>query len=299
MHIHHKYIKEGSILEVGGIDYNERIRFKTILDESKTNKDLLTFGLFDKLQHELFKQMYHNIFMPFKSSHLFQSLTKSVKQKYNNVRIEDFVYYQKLGEGGFGLVVHCMKKSTGKHFAMKIQTKKGLLDCFNDDPSRVDYEKNALASCQHPFIINMDYSFQTKSLAIMVLGLATAGDLQKALLHCPEERLSADRVRFYMAEVVLALGYLHQKGFMYRDLKPNNILLNSNGHIQLVDLGGVVDQDGNLLDGKKDMMHDFSPMLYRPSAGSLENESLGDSLSNIDGLNLKPKRRMSIMGTFG
>jgi serine/threonine protein kinase len=88
------------------------------------------------------------------------------------VRVEDFEYMNKLGEGGFGFVVHCKKKSTGKHYAMKIQTKVGLLECFADDPRRSDFEKQAFASCQHPFIINLDYAFQTDALAIMVLGLA-------------------------------------------------------------------------------------------------------------------------------
>jgi hypothetical protein len=60
----------------------------------------------------------------------------------------------------------------------------GLLECFQDDPWRADFEKQAFASCQHPFIVNLDYAFQTDSLAIMVLGLATAGDLQKVRCGC-------------------------------------------------------------------------------------------------------------------
>lgn len=56
---------------------------------------------------------------------------------------------------------------------MKIQVKAGLLDCYSDDMSRVDFEKQAFASCQHPFIINLDYAFQTETLVMMVLGLAT------------------------------------------------------------------------------------------------------------------------------
>lgn len=93
--------------------------------------------------------------------------------KYNRVRVDDFEYFSKLGEGGFGFVVHCRKKSTQKHYAMKIQTKVGLLECFSDDMSRVDFEKQAFASCEHPFIVNLDYAFQTDSLVIMLLGLST------------------------------------------------------------------------------------------------------------------------------
>lgn len=55
--------------------------------------------------------------------------------------------YVCLGEGGFGLVLHCRKKSTGQHHAVKIQTKKGLLDCYSDDPTRVDFEKQGKNQC--------------------------------------------------------------------------------------------------------------------------------------------------------
>lgn len=58
---------------------------------------------------------------------------------------------------------------------MKLQTKKGLLECFADDPYRADFEKQAFATCQHPFIVNLDYAFQTESLAIMVSTPLTCG----------------------------------------------------------------------------------------------------------------------------
>jgi hypothetical protein len=291
LHLYHKYIKDGAILEVGGIDAAEKERIKSLLDKSKSEKDLLLSTTFDSIQHNCFLEMYHNIFIPFKSTSVYQSMTKDVKKKYNNVKVEDFEYFKKLGEGGFGLVVHCKKKSTGKHYAMKIQTKRGLLECFSDDPRRADYEKTAFAACQHPFIVNMDYSFQTPTLAIMVLGLATAGDLQKALLACPEERLSENRVRFYMAEVVLALAHLHHMGLMYRDLKPNNVLLNADGHIQLVDLGGVVDERGSVFTGNDEIKG-----LFPVFAQKYHDDKNYDDDNH--GRN-KPKRRLSIMGTFG
>lgn len=82
-------------------------------------------------------------------------------------------------QGGFGIVVHCKKKSTGKHYAMKIQTKLGLLGCYPSNGHRVNIEKDALMACRHPFIISMDYAFQTKSLVMMVM------DLGLGALSCP------------------------------------------------------------------------------------------------------------------
>lgn len=88
-----------------------------------------------------------------------------------------------------------------------------------------------------------------------MIGLATAGDLQRALNKSPDERLTEERVRFYVAEITLALAYLHQMGLMYRDLKPNNVLLHEDGHIQLVDLGGVADEYGMTLGNITQRVH--------------------------------------------
>lgn len=79
-----------------------------------------------------------------------------------------------------------------------------------------------------------------------------AGTLKDALENCQNYMMSEDRVSFYGAEICLAIGHLHSLGMMYRDLKPENVLLNSQGHVKLVDLGGVVDPSGNILkDGTK------------------------------------------------
>lgn len=110
-------------------------------------------------------------------------------------------------------------------------------------------------------MVSLDYAFQSEALAFIVLDLATGeraviersacvdaacasgGDLNQAL-KAEGAGLEVKRVRFYSAEMVLALAHLHQMGLMYRDLKPSNLLLHEDGHIQLADLGGVVDAEG-------------------------------------------------------
>lgn len=291
-HIYHKYIQADAILEFGGLSDDERTIYKKLLEDSVETPELLTSDFFDKIQMQCFVDIYQNIFKRFKTTEAYTQLKKTFRQKYNRVRIDDFIYYEKLGEGGFGLVVHCKKKSTGKHYALKIQTKSGLLECFSDDMNRVDYEKQAFASCQHPFIVNLDYAFQTDALVMMALGLATAGDLQQALNNAAQNRLPEPRAKFYVAEVVLALDHLHSMGLMYRDLKPNNVLLDADGHIKLADLGGVVDQDGKTLGRHSEIVHPLFAAKFGPSASSLNTDSGPPKPGTL-------KRRMSVMGTFG
>jgi serine/threonine protein kinase len=248
IHIYHKYIKQGAVLFVNVLSDNE-LRYYNDFFGNKMgvveHPNELRPDYFNMLQLKCFSKMYDNIYLPFKETPEFTKLNERLRKRYNLVRMNHFEYFEKLGEGSFGFVVHCKKKSTGKHYAMKIQTKIGMLKFYKSDMTRANLEKMACASCQHPFIVNLDYAFQTESLAIMVLGLATAGDLNTSMMCAPNMRLSEDRVRFYAAEIILALSYLHQMGLIYRDLKPQNVLLCDDGHIQLVDLGGVMDAYGD------------------------------------------------------
>lgn len=115
-----------------------------------------------------------------------------------------------------------------------------------------------------------------------------AGDLQQALNSAAQNRLPENRAKFYVAEVVLALGHLHSMGLMYRDLKPNNILLDADGHIKLADLGGVVDQEGKTLGRKSELVHPLFSMKFGPHEDNDDQKRPGQI-----------KRRMSVMGTFG
>ena len=138
--------------------------------------------------------------------------------------------------------------------------------------------------------------------------------LQKALVDAPEEKLTEERVQFYAAEIVLALAHLHQMGLMYRDLKPNNVLVNDDGHVQLVDLGGVVDEDGKVIGAQHEIntllplfTHQYSAVASAARAQFCENRDVIDASAEEAGdedeskISNEPpkKRRMSIMGTFG
>lgn len=171
---------------------------------------------------------------------------------------------------------------------MKIQTKKGLIHTHRHHLHKIDYEKKAFSLLRHPFIVNMDYAFHTDALAIMVLSLSTGGDLKQCLASYEPRRMPVERVRFYAAEIVLALSYLHSMRLIYRDLKPQNVLLNADGHVQLADMGGVMDETGLVL-GHSNESAKMLPLW--DNTQQIEPEAIKE---------VKPaNRRFSILGTMG
>ena len=91
----------------------------------------------------------------------------------------------------------------------------------------------------HPYIASVAYAFQTETMVMLVSPISACGDLRRSLNLCQNNCMGLDRVVFYAAEIVSALMYLHRHDIMYRDLKPSNVLLNSDGHIMLADFGSV------------------------------------------------------------
>jgi serine/threonine protein kinase len=96
-------------------------------------------------------------------------------------------------------------------------------------------ERNVLCSINHPFIVRLRYAFQTADKLFMIMDFCPGGDLGEHLQA--EGRFSEDRSKIYMAEVILALEELHSQDIIYRDLKPDNIVLDSDGHALLTDFG--------------------------------------------------------------
>ena len=222
--------RDNSILKNGGPDEAAIEIDPTIYD-----------GLMQMCLHELLVRA----FVPFKQTSAFRN-TKKMSDQFNKVDLDDFDYMEAIGQGGYGLVVHVRKKSTQKHYAMKIQTKVGLLDTFYDCKHRVVQEKEAVASIHNPFIVSMDYAIQNKTLVMMLMDLGTGGTLNDYLNSCHDRHIPEDHVRFYTAEIVLAFIHMHGMGMLYRDLKPANVILGGDGHVKLVDLGGVVDVGGQI-----------------------------------------------------
>jgi len=116
---------------------------------------------------------------------------------------------------------------------MKLITKKEMLE--KNKVKRVLTEREVLATADHPFVVTMYYSFQTKTKIAFVMQFCGGGEFWRVIQRQPLKCLTEEQAKFYSAEVLLALEYLHMKGFIYRDLKPENILMHESGHIKLTD----------------------------------------------------------------
>mmetsp|Transcript_15900 Transcript_15900/g.31632 ORF Transcript_15900/g.31632 Transcript_15900/m.31632 type:complete len:635 (+) Transcript_15900:244-2148(+) len=273
-HIYKKYIKADSILNLGCIEDEEREGVRELVERAREDKKILTNSSLNSIQHKIFMDMYKSTFLPFRLSEHYKAMKSEMNEVFNHVTMEDFDLFEKLGEGGFAKVVRVRKRTTGKYYALKVQRKKDLVEMYLDDPTRLETEKTVFAACHHPFIVNLDYALQSRTCALLVLSLANAGNLQDMINTSASNRVPSARVVFYAAEVVLALGHLHDLKMMYRDLKPSNVLLCEDGHIQLADMGGVADCGGSVLS-----KGDHDPRLMKDRQGK--------------------GRRRSIMGTHG
>lgn len=138
-----------------------------------------------------------------------------------------------LGKGDVGRVYLVREKKTDKLYAMKVLSKKEMIE--RKKIKRALTEQEILATSNHPFIVTLYHSFQSEEYLYFCMEYCMGGEFFRALQTRPGKCLSEDGSRFYAAEVVAALEYLHLNGFIYRDLKPENILLHQSGHIMLSD----------------------------------------------------------------
>ncbi|KNE68142.1 AGC/SGK protein kinase [Allomyces macrogynus ATCC 38327] len=161
--------------------------------------------------------------------------------------LDDFQLIKLIGKGTFGKVLLAKHKQTGKPCAIKVISK-AVLKNHPNEIRHVMSERNVLMrNMKHPFLIGLQYAFQTPLKLYLVLDYVNGGELFFHLQR--ERRFPEDRVRFYAAEITSALEYLHGLHILYRDLKPENLLLDREGHIALTDFG-LAKENMHLTDGR-------------------------------------------------
>ncbi|XP_037911942.1 G protein-coupled receptor kinase 2, partial [Hermetia illucens] len=166
------------------------------------------------------------------------------------ITYKTFRMYRVLGKGGFGEVCACQVRATGKMYACKKLEKKRIKKRKGE--SMVLIEKQILQKINSRFVVNLAYAYETKDALCLVLTIMNGGDLKFHIYNMGgEPGFDLVRARFYAAEVVCGLEHLHQQGIVYRDCKPENILLDDHGHVRISDLGLAVEiPEGEMVRGR-------------------------------------------------
>lgn len=163
---------------------------------------------------------------------------KPAIQMKPKMSLNDFYFYKLLGKGSFGEVFLVKEKNppsagAGKFYAMKVLNKDKVFS-----QNLIKYaksERNILSIMNHPFIVRLNYAFQNQNKLFLILDYCPGGDLGKMLTK--KRRLPEEIVRIYVSEIVLGIEALHSKNIIFRDLKPDNVVMDKDGHALLTDFG--------------------------------------------------------------
>lgn len=166
-----------------------------------------------------------------------QNLGKKESQflrlRRTKLSLGDFSTVKVIGKGAFGEVRLVQKRDSGKIYAMKTLLK---LEMYKKDQlAHVKAERDVLAGSDSPWVVSLYYSFQDLQYLYLIMEFLPGGDLMTMLIRW--QVFTEDITRFYMAECVLAIEAIHKLGFIHRDIKPDNILIDIRGHVKISDFG--------------------------------------------------------------
>uniref|UniRef100_A0A5K3FW37 Serine/threonine-protein kinase greatwall n=1 Tax=Mesocestoides corti TaxID=53468 RepID=A0A5K3FW37_MESCO len=148
--------------------------------------------------------------------------------------ISDFILLKPISRGAFGKVfLGAKKKDSSVLYAIKIMSKAAMRK--KNMINQVTAERNALAVSKCPYIVHLYYSLQSESYVYLIMEYLIGGDLKTLIMAAGY--LEEPHASIYMAEMVIAVKYLHERGIIHRDLKPDNILITAKGHLKLTDFG--------------------------------------------------------------
>ncbi|KAM3911192.1 protein kinase C delta type-like [Leptodactylus fuscus] len=173
------------------------------------------------------------------------------------------IFHRVLGQGNFGKVVLAEDATNQQKFAVKIISKRSLLSTGNEADVWIEHRVLRLASGS-PFLIQPAFAFQTKMLVLLGLEYMSCGDFNQLLQL--KGRLDIPSARFYAAELVCGIQFLHRKGVIHRDLKPENILVAESGHLKISDFGLALEN----------MFEDCTATEYAGTEGFIAPEMLAD-----------------------
>uniref|UniRef100_A0ACB8FAB8 Rhodopsin kinase 1 n=1 Tax=Sphaerodactylus townsendi TaxID=933632 RepID=A0ACB8FAB8_9SAUR len=194
-------------------------------------------------------------FEEFQTSIFFEKFLQWKAFEKQPVSEKNFEEFRTLGKGGFGEVCAIQVKNTGKMYACKKLDKKRLKKKCGEKMALL--EKQILEKVNSRFIVSLAYAYQSKTYLCLVMTLMNGGDLRFHIYNVGEKGLKMDRVIYYSAQITCGTLHLHSINVVYRDMKPENVLLDDHGNCRLSDLGLAV------------KMKDDKPITQRVSESSL------------------------------
>ncbi|KAL3656529.1 hypothetical protein V7S43_018609 [Phytophthora oleae] len=187
---------------------------------------------YSKHQEQMEQQMTQQLSQQEQQGRGSESTFEAESGRSEALTIQDFEMLSVLGKGSFGAVMLVRFKKDGRVFALKI-IKKNNMD--QADVQNAMEERQILQRIHHPYICGLVFAFQTNERLYLGMKYYAAGDLFYHLNM--KGRLGVKDAKLYGAELVLAISYLHELNILYRDLKPSNVMIDSEGHIGVVDFG--------------------------------------------------------------
>ncbi|KAM7308164.1 serine/threonine-protein kinase Warts [Ixodes scapularis] len=182
--------------------------------------EMAKVGLSEEAQWQIRRMLYQK-----ESNYIRRSRAKMDKSM--------FCHLKRIGVGAFGEVALVRKKDTDHLYAMKTLSKEDVLK--RNQVAHVKAERDILAEADNEWVVKLYYSFQDEENLYFVMDYIPGGDLMSLLIK--EGVFQEPLARFYVAELVLALESVHKLGFIHRDIKPDNVLIDHDGHIKLTDFG--------------------------------------------------------------
>lgn len=145
----------------------------------------------------------------------------------------DFEMINIIGRGAFGEVILVQHRASGEYYAMKKLRKGDMLR--KEQVNHAWSERHVLVAADHPFVCKLCFAFQNSEFLYLVMDFQAGGDLMNLLID--RDTLTEDEARFYVAEMIVAIDTVHKLGFIHRDVKPDNLLIDKSGHLKLSDFG--------------------------------------------------------------
>ena len=154
-------------------------------------------------------------------------------QQKSSLNKNNFKFLYVIGKGGFGRVWKIQSKKTKIKYALKEMSKLKIIDKKSE--KSINSEREFLSKLNHPFIVNMHYAFQDRDNLYLVMDLLNGGDLRYHISRY--RKFSEEQTRFFIANIIYAIEYIHSNNVSHRDIKPENLVLDENGYVRITDFG--------------------------------------------------------------